>query len=160
MYPHCDSRILHAPGECRFCDDYPERQQERVNSGIAFTGHPPRPGQSPCPADAARPQNSPSDHRRWGGNRPTSSLNDPFWPLETPASLMLYGPPEGRGVTLDDTPPVADVHEFPVLDGDVLRTVIVRHRAVITPYVIDDPLPRQKPSWASAWLSFRKFFHL
>ncbi len=25
-YPHCNQDILHAPGECFYCDKYPERQ--------------------------------------------------------------------------------------------------------------------------------------
>lgn len=37
---------------------------------IAFTGEEPTDDQLPCPADAARPPGSPSDHRQWPGNRP------------------------------------------------------------------------------------------
>ena len=76
-FPHCDQRILHAPGECEFCGLHPEWQELREAWGIAFTGH--WPGlyakhgdieelQLPCPADYARPQGSDSDHRAWGGN--------------------------------------------------------------------------------------------
>ncbi len=50
----------------------------------------------PCPADAARPPGSPSDHRRWGGNKPTSATGDPSWPAETAASRALYGDRGGR----------------------------------------------------------------
>ena len=104
-FPHCDQRVLHAPGECQYCDMCPEWQQLRVAWGIAFTGHAPRgilpqcgkvitvawgratdckqpdghegscepyPARDilPCPADFARPADSPADHRRWPGNRP------------------------------------------------------------------------------------------
>lgn len=104
-FPHCDQRILHAPGECEFCDQCPEWQLLREAWGIAYTGHAPRgslpqcgkalgkrypPGSTcrkpidheddhepypawdilPCPADFARPEDSPGDHRKWPGNRP------------------------------------------------------------------------------------------
>lgn len=68
QFPHCDSRILHAPGVCHYCDRRPEWQQLRVAWGIAFTGYTPVESQAPCPADAARAPGSPSDHRRWPGN--------------------------------------------------------------------------------------------
>lgn len=38
-FPHCDQRVLHAPGECEFCDACPEWQALRKAWGIAFTGH-------------------------------------------------------------------------------------------------------------------------
>lgn len=102
-FPHCDQRVLHAPGECEFCDQCPEWQELRAAWGIAYTGHAPRghlphcgkslkiwPGAKceqpinhegeclphpawdilPCPADFARPEDSPGDHRKWPGNRP------------------------------------------------------------------------------------------
>jgi hypothetical protein len=50
----------------------------------------------PCPADAARPPGSPGDHRRWGGNKPTSATGDPSWPAESTASVALYGDKGGR----------------------------------------------------------------
>lgn len=37
-FPHCDQRVLHAPGECEFCDACPEWQALRKAWGIAFTG--------------------------------------------------------------------------------------------------------------------------
>lgn len=40
-FPHCDSRILHAPGECEYCDEVPEWQELRKAWGIAFTGRVP-----------------------------------------------------------------------------------------------------------------------
>jgi len=39
-YPHCDPRVLHAPGECEYCDHYPEWQQERVENKVLFTNDP------------------------------------------------------------------------------------------------------------------------
>jgi len=69
--PHCDQRILHAPGECWSCDLYPDWQKLRELWGIAFTGHRPdiRNGQVECPADYNRPPDSKSDHRQWGPNQ-------------------------------------------------------------------------------------------
>ncbi len=93
---HCDSRILHEPGVCIYCDHYPELQQWRIDNGWAFTGETPLPHQRPCPADAARPPNSPSDHRRWGGNKPTSAEGDAAWPAESFASVVMYGDKGGR----------------------------------------------------------------
>lgn len=95
-FPHCDARILHAPSECAFCDEHPLWQELREVWGIAFTGHAPAGGQMACPADAARPQGSPGDHRRWGGNKPTSATGDESWPCESAASLMMYGDKGGR----------------------------------------------------------------
>jgi hypothetical protein len=70
--PHCDQRILHAPGECWACDLYPDWQALREKWGIAFTGQAPLTGvagnQLPCPADHNRPPGSKADHRRWGPN--------------------------------------------------------------------------------------------
>lgn len=81
--PHCDPRILHAPGDCWACDLYPDWQALRVKWGIAFTGHQPEVVRQtadsqvipvnvrrelPCPADFNRPPDSPSDHRQWGPN--------------------------------------------------------------------------------------------
>jgi hypothetical protein len=106
---HCDSRVLHAPGVCEFCDAYPEAQVYRIEHRICFTGWSgidmvtgfdlddrDALGWLPCPADKARPPGSPSDHRRWGGNKPTSAVGDPSWPLETFASQVLYGDRGGR----------------------------------------------------------------
>jgi hypothetical protein len=76
QFPHCDTRVLHAPGECEYCDRHEDWQMLRERWGIAFTGHPPQDEdlhglirkQLPCPADYNRPPESPSDHRRWYGN--------------------------------------------------------------------------------------------
>jgi hypothetical protein len=37
-FPHCDSRILHAPKSCDTCDMYPHYQELRKSWGINFTG--------------------------------------------------------------------------------------------------------------------------
>ena len=153
QFPHCDQRILHAPGECEHCDGHAEWQELRKAWGIAFTGHIPKARQlqcgtvfrdmgrvttcrqakghpeigllydghstatewetQPCPADAARPPGSRADHRRWGGNRPTSATGDPSWPVETAASRAMYGDKGGRE---------------PVSLGHRLR-VVIRHMA-------------------------------
>lgn len=94
--PHCDSRVCHAPGVCDYCDNHPAVQAARLRAGVAFTGDSPGPGQRPCPADAARPAGSAGDHRRWGGNKPTSAVGDPSWPRETFASHVMYGDRGGR----------------------------------------------------------------
>lgn len=36
-YPHCNSDTLHAPGECYYCDKYPQAQQARIDRSIAFS---------------------------------------------------------------------------------------------------------------------------
>lgn len=36
-YPHCNTEVLHAPGECVYCDMYPERQQARIAGGSPFS---------------------------------------------------------------------------------------------------------------------------
>ena len=98
QFPHCDARILHAPGECDFCDTHQEWQELREAWDIAFTGHPATVDGLPCPADHQRPPGSPGDHRLWGGNKPTSARDNPEdWPEETLASQMFYGGYEGPG---------------------------------------------------------------
>jgi hypothetical protein len=67
-FPHCDDLILHAPGECEFCDMYPERQQERIVKGVNFTGH--NTANYPCPSIARRGGPMHSARRDlWHGNR-------------------------------------------------------------------------------------------
>lgn len=64
--PHCDNRVLHAPGECDYCDLYPDWQGYRIGAGIAFSDHEPTDGQLPCPSTATRDAEA---INRWGGNR-------------------------------------------------------------------------------------------
>jgi hypothetical protein len=68
QFPHCDSRVLHRPGECEYCDRHPEWQQLREVWGINFTGGT-DPKKAPCPA--TRDRDVATIHR-WGGNRPKS----------------------------------------------------------------------------------------
>ncbi len=67
--PHCDQSVLHAPGECSYCDRLPEWQALRRRWGIAFTGHPPAEYEVACPSDARRGL---GQAHAWGGNRPTA----------------------------------------------------------------------------------------
>ena len=77
QFPHCDQRILHAPGECRFCDEHQDWQELRRAWGIAFTGFEPEGTELPCPADNARGDN----HTKWLGNtaKPMSPTSGNFW---------------------------------------------------------------------------------
>lgn len=71
QFPHCDQRVLHAPGECKYCDAHPLWQELRQAWGIAFTGYLPEDKELPCPSDNARGLNG---AHVWGGNRPTESI--------------------------------------------------------------------------------------
>lgn len=64
QFPHCDQRVLHAPGECRYCDMHPEWQALRMAWGISFTGYEPDGKELPCPATHARGDGV----NRWHGN--------------------------------------------------------------------------------------------
>jgi hypothetical protein len=66
QFPHCDQRILHAPGECEFCDCHPDWQELRQFWGIAYTGYEPEEKELPCPAEYARGEAV----NYWPGNRP------------------------------------------------------------------------------------------
>jgi hypothetical protein len=65
-FSHCDQDVLHAPGECSYCDTHPEAQRARKEAGINFTGHR-KEGMLPCPSEKRRPLVS---INRWPGNRP------------------------------------------------------------------------------------------
>jgi hypothetical protein len=78
--PHCDSRVLHTPGECAFCDQYPAWQEYRQVMGIAFTGHEPRPDELPCPSTLRR---SMEDIQAWSGNRPKPPADTSWLHLES-----------------------------------------------------------------------------
>jgi hypothetical protein len=67
QFPHCDQRVLHAPGECEYCDMHPDWQEIREAWGIAFTGYEPDAGELPCPATVKRPLDV---INMWGGNVP------------------------------------------------------------------------------------------
>lgn len=70
QFPHCDAKILHAPGECEFCDRHPDWQALREVWDINFTGHHDS-GKTKCPS--ARYRND--DGLGWGGNWPTRPQN-------------------------------------------------------------------------------------
>jgi hypothetical protein len=66
--PHCDGAVLHAPGECVYCDHYPDWQEHRRTARIAFTGHDPKDDEVRCPSEQRRPLER---INRWPGNRPS-----------------------------------------------------------------------------------------
>lgn len=63
---HCDPAVLHAPGECSYCDLYPEAQLFREMWGINYTGWNEL-NKLPCPAEARRDVNV---INKWVGNTP------------------------------------------------------------------------------------------
>lgn len=65
-YPHCDQYVLHAPGECEYCDHYPFAQAARSHLGINYTGHY-ESGKAKCPAERIR---SLHHINLWPGNTP------------------------------------------------------------------------------------------
>jgi hypothetical protein len=65
-YPHCDSNVLHKPGDCTYCDMHPEWQELRATWGINYTGEE-DPAKSPCPSSRFR---SVEIINEWSGNRP------------------------------------------------------------------------------------------
>lgn len=65
--PHCDQRVLHAPGKCSVCDEYaPAAQAARKYRKVSFTGESAL-DCTPCPADFARGLGA---AHVWHGNRP------------------------------------------------------------------------------------------
>ncbi len=71
QFPHCDQSVLHAPGECSYCDKHPDWQQLRKDWGIAFTGqYPDDEWQTPCPSDMRR---GTGGAHSWHGNRPAGA---------------------------------------------------------------------------------------
>jgi hypothetical protein len=110
--PHCDSRILHDPSDCEYCDR-PEWQNKRRELGIASTGCFPNEGEIPCEADTVRPPHQ-GDHRLWYGNRPTSiERDDPTWPEESFASKAMYmNPATKEEIKLEESGPYRDPHDW------------------------------------------------
>lgn len=53
-HPHCDDLVLHRDGTCRYCDMYPERQEQRRAEAVNFTGES-DPDKQPCPSTLRRP---------------------------------------------------------------------------------------------------------
>ena len=64
-FPHCDELVLHAPGECTYCDRHSLEQHERIRDGVNFTGHNDSTKRA-CPSTARRPLEI---IERWPGNR-------------------------------------------------------------------------------------------
>jgi hypothetical protein len=129
-FPHCDQRILHAPGECEYCDRHPGWQGLRNAWGIAFTGHEPvvsdHRAELPCPADFNRPPTGEGpDHRRWAGNVATTQA-----PVnESAASRMMYGEhPVDRKMRLSREPATARQNTGFM---DRLRANVAKHRDLL-----------------------------
>lgn len=73
QFPHCDSRILHKPGECEYCDKHPDWQQLRFLWNVNFTGHYDL-DKMLCPAEQYREKNIID---KWRGNKAlTKEQND------------------------------------------------------------------------------------
>lgn len=68
--PHCDQSVLHAPGECPFCDHYPDWQWMRAAQRINFTGHVDK-DKAPCPSAHWR---TAEQVHQWPGNTPEGYL--------------------------------------------------------------------------------------
>lgn len=66
--PHCDPSILHAPGACRYCDEYPDWQLHRKTAHIAFTGQVADDSHAPCPSEYFR---SAKQRDAWPRNLPS-----------------------------------------------------------------------------------------
>lgn len=50
-FPHpVETRMLHRPGACTACDNFPDRQLGRVLAKIAYTGDVAESGWLPCPS--------------------------------------------------------------------------------------------------------------
>lgn len=65
--PHCDQSVLHAPGMCGFCDQYPDWQEMRSMWGINYTGKYSE-DKVLCPSEHRRPLGK---INLWPGNRPS-----------------------------------------------------------------------------------------
>lgn len=68
MFPHCDDKVLHARGTCRYCSSgrYARLHELRRRFGIGYTGAALEAGQEACPSEAFRPVDVID---RWPGNR-------------------------------------------------------------------------------------------
>lgn len=67
QFPHCDSAVLHKPGDCKYCDEHPDWQELRERWRINFTGET-DPEKAPCPSTLRR---TAAQVHRWPGNQPT-----------------------------------------------------------------------------------------
>lgn len=72
---HCDSLVVHKPGNCEICDTYAaDLQQERIDRGINFTGEHDK-NKEGCPSELRRPLDT---IYKWPRNReqPWSNENN------------------------------------------------------------------------------------
>lgn len=90
--PHCDARVLHAPGTCEHCDKYADWQAYRQLAHIAFTGVLPKSDEIACPSDFHRGL---AGAHVWGGNCPRPHGKGGF-----------SGPPENTNPPGPANPPV------------------------------------------------------
>jgi len=75
---HCDEKVLHAPGDCHYCDLLgADIQQWRTDHKVNFTGEH-DPDKYLCPSEYRR---SSEVIHRWWGNRPWKNESDavPFF---------------------------------------------------------------------------------
>ncbi|SRR5258708_24877162 len=76
QFPHCDSKILHKPGECEYCDGHPDWQELRTLWNVNFTGHYDL-DKMLCPAEQYRDK---SVMDQWSGNGArTKEQNDAYY---------------------------------------------------------------------------------
>lgn len=89
LMPHCDQSVLHAPGECQFCDMHPEWQRYRIVARINFTGQEIE-GLAPCPSEFFRPGET---RDRWPGNvaAPEGEPVPSYWPPELLEAINMPG---------------------------------------------------------------------
>jgi hypothetical protein len=81
---HCDPAVLHAPGECEFCDKYgTDWQAYRQMAGINFTGHHDD-GKALCPSEYRR---SVQTINRWPGNRASKLDGTSQWQPGDPCGV-------------------------------------------------------------------------
>jgi len=90
--PHCDSSILHKPGECKYCDEYADWQEMRTTQRINFTGHFDK-DKAPCPSHYFR---DPEIAELWGGNMPTSMVDE----AQREVMLKTYNILTARGLAV------------------------------------------------------------
>lgn len=77
--PHCDPAILHAPGTCTVCDEFPTLQRYRELAGINFTNEDLE-TRCPCPSEYFR---DPYDRDAWKGNLPVPQAVEGLPPTVT-----------------------------------------------------------------------------
>ena len=88
-FPHCDARVLHAPGLCTWCDLYPAWQAKRIEMGAAFTGDQPE-GYTPLLKDPATMYRSLESIERWEGNVPETPERAAWRRAESDAAFKRF----------------------------------------------------------------------